>query len=91
MQPVKKLATYDDLLALREGEKAEIVHGVLVVPPSVPASGAAGAVSGGTTRVTSGCTGATGSAGATNSPNSGSAAGSGTGCGARSTDGSRRA
>jgi Uma2 family endonuclease len=29
-----KLATFDDLLALPEGERAEIVGGVLVTPPS---------------------------------------------------------
>jgi Uma2 family endonuclease len=34
MDPAEKLATYEDLLALREGEKVEIVHGVLVVPPA---------------------------------------------------------
>lgn len=34
MEPAKKLATYDDLLALPEGETAEIVHGALVAPPA---------------------------------------------------------
>jgi hypothetical protein len=34
MEPAKKLATYDDLLALPEGEKGEIFHGALVVPPA---------------------------------------------------------
>ncbi len=34
MEPAKKLATYDDLLALPEGVKAEIIHGALVLPPA---------------------------------------------------------
>lgn len=34
MEPAKKLATYDDLLALPEGVKAEILHGTLVLPPA---------------------------------------------------------
>ncbi len=34
MEPAKKRATYDDLLALPEGVKGEIIHGALVVPPS---------------------------------------------------------
>jgi Uma2 family endonuclease len=34
MEPAKKLATYDDLLALPEGETGEIIHGALFVPPA---------------------------------------------------------
>jgi len=34
MEAAKKLATYDDLLALPEGVRAEIIHGVLVSPPA---------------------------------------------------------
>lgn len=34
MHAAKKLATYDDLLALPEGVKAEVIHGALVVPPA---------------------------------------------------------
>jgi hypothetical protein len=34
MQGAKKLATYDDLLALPEDVKAEVIHGVLVKPPA---------------------------------------------------------
>lgn len=35
MDPERKPATYDDLLALAEDVKAEVVHGTLVVLPSV--------------------------------------------------------
>lgn len=48
MDPVLELATYDDLLALPEGVKGEVVHGTLVVQPApsaggaLPASGAPG-------------------------------------------------
>lgn len=34
MRPAEKLATYEDLLALAEGVKGEVIHGVLVRPPS---------------------------------------------------------
>jgi Uma2 family endonuclease len=34
MQTARKLATYDHLLALPEGERAEILEGVLVTPPA---------------------------------------------------------
>jgi Uma2 family endonuclease len=34
MQAAKKLATYDDLLALPDGVKGEILRGALVVPPA---------------------------------------------------------
>lgn len=34
MHAAKKPATYEDLLALPEGVKAEILHGALVVPPA---------------------------------------------------------
>lgn len=34
MHAAKKLATYEDLLALPENVKAEVIHGALVVPPA---------------------------------------------------------
>lgn len=34
MESAKKLASYEDLLAVPEGRKAEIIHGVLVLPPA---------------------------------------------------------
>ncbi len=34
MQPVRTRATYEELLALPEGERAELVDGALVTPPS---------------------------------------------------------
>ena len=34
MHAAKKLATYEDLLALPDGRRAEIFDGVLVSPPS---------------------------------------------------------
>lgn len=34
MHAAKKLATYDDLIALPEGVRAEVIHGALVVPPA---------------------------------------------------------
>ena len=34
MQSARKPATYDELLALPEGERAEILEGVLVTPPA---------------------------------------------------------
>ncbi len=35
MQPARKLATYEDLLALPEGTKAEIIDGVLIIESEV--------------------------------------------------------
>ena len=34
VQPAGKRATYDDLLALPQGERAEVIEGVLVTPPA---------------------------------------------------------
>ena len=34
VQPAGKRATYDDLLALPPGERAEVLDGVLVTPPA---------------------------------------------------------
>lgn len=34
MDPARKLATYDDLLALPEGVRAEVIDGILVTPPA---------------------------------------------------------